>query len=352
VRDLAGEPGGGLLLLLTVAPASSGEHTSVLRRAAAGTLSEIPGLRAVGSLASAADGSTLLTNDVGAPFPVRRLAPGALRPETILPGTYTSEIRRPGDPFAYDGAPATRFAGAFLSQVVGAPDGGIIATGQDEESRGLIVYVAPAHPTRLAAALEPRSGRATPDGYAVHYRVTRRARVRLAVLNRRGHEVASVGARASPGLNSISLRHRLPFATYTVALTVTSAERIARQAIRVFLGGTLADLGYARRLLVPDEVDVGGGCSNCDPEYVRVRFEGCRRIDQRRVDCRYSYPWGERPDERTCTVASAQLHLVGTLFVRRYACPKAPGIPSRPPLGSLRRVLPEQRNPGAPSGSG
>jgi hypothetical protein len=347
VEDVAGERN-GTLLLLTVDATAPTEQTSVVRLSPSGAHSPIAGLHDVGSIAAAVDGSVLVTDRTGAPFAVRRLAPGARRPETILPGIYDDETRRPGDPFAYDGGRAADFAGVFFFQVAGAPDGGIIATGEDEEARGVIAYVAPAAPTRLAAALAPRSGRATAGGYVVHYRVTRPGSARLAVLDGGGRVVARTGARASRGLNTIALRHQLRFAAYTVELTVTSGGEVARQAVHVFLGGALpAPFGFARRLLVPDQVDIGGDCSNCDPEYVPVRYEGCRRIDDRRVDCRYGYRWGERPGDRTCEISSAQLRLVGTLLVRTYRCPQAPGIPSKPPLGSLQRVLPEQTNPGS-----
>jgi hypothetical protein len=349
VADVAAERDGALLLLLTVAP-PPGLHGWIVRLAPTGAQSPIRGLHNVGSIAAAADGSMLLTDRLGPPFAVRRLAPGARRAERILPGIYVGEIRGRKDPFAYDGAPAAEVRGVFFGRVAGAPDGGIIATGDDENGTGLIVYVAPAAPARLAVALEPRSGRATSGGYAVRYRVTRPGRARLAVVDHAGGVVASVDARASLGVNTIALQHRFKFATYTVQLRVTSSDQVARQAIRVFLGGALpVPVGFARKLMVPDEVDIGGGCSNCEAEYVPVRYEGCRRIDDRRVDCRHSYRWGDRADEQTCTISSAQLHLVGALLLREYSCPKTPGIPSRPPLGSVRQVLPEQTNPGAPA---
>jgi hypothetical protein len=208
-----------------------------------------------------------------------------------------------------------------------------------------MVYITPARPVRLAAALMPLNGRASNTGYTVSYRSTRPGRARLAVLDERGHTIASVAAHARRGLNRIGLGRWLRPAIYTVQLTLSAAGQNARHAVQLYLGGTLP-LPYARSL-VPESIDFGGSCSNCDPDVHPTSFEVCRRISAVRVDCRYSYEDGD--DEQTCDIQSAQLQTQGTLFIREYDCPLVPGIPAHPPLGSLTTILPQQPYPSAPA---
>jgi hypothetical protein len=345
VTDLAGERGGSVLLVVVAA-----SQSSIVRVTATGRQTVLTTLRGLESVAATADGSVLVTRAQG----IHRLAGGARRLETVLPGSTLAPVGPAvnPDPFAADGAPATRAFGLEFLSVASAPDGGVLAAGRDagpwpgfggESDRGAIVYVAPPRPRRLAAALLPLSGRATAAGYAASYRTTRPGHARMTILDGRGRTVTAVDARARAGLNHVEVRRALRPATYTVRLTVRRGEQVVRHAVRLFLGGTVpAD--YARTLLVPDTVDLGGGCSNCDPDERPVRFEGCRRVGAQRVDCRSSY---ESDDGRSCQIASAQLHPPGTLFIREYECPAGAGIPLPPPLGTLRSVLPEQFNPGA-----
>ena len=295
-------------------------------------------------VAAAPDGSILLTGNSGAPFPVRRLTPGARRPETVLRGDdWLGDGTAPL--FDADGLPARRFFGAFFASVDVANDGAIVALAEDP---GAIVYVAPRSPGRMATALAPRRGSATPRGYTAPYRVTRPGRARLEVLDRRGRVVAKGEGAARPGLNTLAVRRRLAFGIHRVRITVTGADgQRARDTVRLFLGGRLS-IRQARRLAVPRQVDVGGGCSNCDVELRRVRVDSCRSLDPRQVICRYSYRSGSRRIERTAVIVSARLTPIGTLMVRRFEC-DAPGrCPRRPPTRSTEPELAPQQ-PGAPA---
>jgi hypothetical protein len=152
---------------------------------------------------------------------------------------------------------------------------------------------------------------------------------------------ALAGPAYHAGLNRIALRHRFRFGRYEMRLTIEGAGQRARSAVRVFLGGTLP-AGYVRALVVPDEIDTGGGCSNCEVDVRPVRVESHRRFGARRVDWRYSYQSGDRPSDRRAVIMSARLSTVGTVLVREYDAPDRPGIQSPPELGTLLAALPEQ----------
>jgi hypothetical protein len=341
VWDVAVARDGAVLLVV----GRSNYDARILRLAPSGSRKVLVAHLNVGSITAAPDGSVLLTSASGAPFPVRRLARGAPQPKIVLPGDVDPSLDEDSasllDPFDLDGARARDFYGVYFAGVTVAPDGGTIAAAFDPAA---IFYVAPASPKRLLAALDAASGQATAGGYAVTYRATRPGPARLVVRKSRGRLVASTDARAKTGLNTIGLRHRFDFATYDVRLTVTGREgHLARDAVRLFLGGKLSR-GGTRRLVVPHEVDVGGGCSNCESDVRTVRYDGCRPLGPRRVDCRYSYQWGDRRAERTCVIASARLRMVGTLEVRRYEyeCPAGEREPWPPDSETQAELLPQQ----------
>ncbi|MFA9273181.1 MAG: hypothetical protein ACEQSX_21075 [Baekduiaceae bacterium] len=254
-------------------------------------------------------------------------------------------------PFDRDGLLGAEYVGGpEFERVAVAPDGGLVASGTPLEGPSSLVYLTPARPRVLALALDPRASEASGSGYVVRYRSTRPVTANALVRTARGVVVARARSRGEPGLNAVPFRHRFTFRPYDVRVSVTTADgRRAEDVVRVYLGGTIP-LEFARRLLVPDRYDPCGGAATladadpCEAELLPVRSRGCQRFGPRRVDCRWSYQYGDL--DRTCVMRSAQLGSDGSLSVTTYQCPSARRFPRRPPRGELRQLLPEQDEPG------
>lgn len=350
IASVAVAPDGAALLAVD----HGTKYTRILRltpTGAAKVLARLPG--SSGAIAAAPDGSVLIVNGPGV---LLRLAVGAGRAQTVLPGPSSgdSEALRLSDFFGHDGALARDFyTPNGISNVAVAADGGIITLADRTPADGdttPIVYVAPAAPTRLAVALLAREGRATNAGYAVPYRVTRPGRARVAFVNSRGRVVATVSQHARTGLNTIRLRRRFRFGTYDVRLTITGADgQQVLSAIRRFMGGRLP-LSYARKLLVPRHVDIGGDCDTCEQDWRAVRDEGCRRLAATRIDCGYSYQSGDQKTDRTCLYASARLGSGGVITLRSgevLDCPNKQPVTRWLPIADFEigglQLLPTQR---------
>lgn len=152
--------------------------------------------------------------------------------------------------------------------------------------------------------------------------------MRLAVYDSDGRRLGITTRPVPAGAGTLVVRGRFPFAMSRVRLTATTSDGVrAVDQLRLRLAA-IVPLRDARRLLVPSRVDIGGGCSNCDVVLVPVRAEGCRRLDARRVACRYSHRIA--PSRRACIIAAVRRTRDGTLEKRSFDCPRrGPRIPAR-----------------------
>lgn len=288
-----------------------------MRRSEDGALTTIRARVDWTRLAVARDGAILGTAEYGG---VTRIPAGGGTPRPVFYDDVSEDVV---DDF--DGRLARSFPDTELGAIAPLADGGLLAVSGLDDPR--LRYVAPAAPARTAVALELRAGRVGAGSYRAAYRVTRPATLRLSVLGPDGRRLAAVTREVAAGAGTLVVRGRFPFAPSRVRLIATTADGArAADQLRLRLGDVVP-VRDARRLLVPARVDIGGGCSNCEVVLVPVRAEGCRRLDARRVACRYSHRVA--PSRRTCVIAAVRRTRDGTLERRRYDCPRrGPRIPA------------------------
>jgi hypothetical protein len=210
-----------------------------------------------------------------------------------------------------DGGPATSFDLPDTEDLAALPDGGLLYSYNSEqvsEFAGLVAYVAPAQPGRLALGVRRDGGRVFGPGRraTLHVALTQPATVRVTVA---GHTLT----RALPaGRSSVRLPARLPRKRDAVTLAATDAAgRQVVERIHVFPVGWL-----------PSETGelVAGAV------FAHSFVEDCDRADGRRLDCRLDVE-----PERCREVSVAYVH--GRLRVGAGQCDGAP----EPHLHALRR---------------
>lgn len=361
IGDLAVAPDGALILA-TDSSSPPDEPNRLVRISPTGErrLLLVTG-NGVPSVAAAPDGSVIVAGDL--PPSIRRLDVRTRRSTPVLPATDTLEkLGRAPSVFDLDGMRSTSYLDKqFVGVAVGA-DGGIWTTSNPLSGSvpraPRLHYVAPQRPSRLAVAMESRTGRAATAGYTTRLRLTRAARLSVRVMTARGGIAYRAERRARPGRSVLRLGHRFRPGLYDVNITARAAGERARDAVRVYLGGRLS-VNVARTALVPPSIDsckaLGAGAADEDPclgHPLPIRDDGCRGYGPTRVDCRYSYR-ALRSVPRRCYHVAGVLRRDGTVELFELATPQSPiascapqGLPQRPEWiprdEEPTTVLPEQ----------
>lgn len=249
-------------------------HFRVRRIAGDGTISTIAGsgLPSIDAPPASDEGKPATNVAIGFPTGLAQMSHGDIVYST---GRRIDRIARDGswhsllgeDPVDYAG----RLLGDRLTGISATREGGLLIVA------GNLYYLAPRRTRRTLVRI--RRSRVDDRGLTAYVEVSRRARATLQA-RVRGRVVASVTRDLGAGRQRLRLGARFADRAYDVRVTLQGAGgATSRDELRLYLGRTLT-MSYVRNL--------AGGYEDENP------LKRCRRINPRRIECRYS---GDAPPE-------------------------------------------------------